>query len=208
MRRRVRSPRRVSQPHPRMPGWVRYVPGLAIVALMLAVSLKDVVYFNNGAGGEGWRIGKPAVTVWTANPGRSLPELRTFAVHLINRDRQLNGLPPLTQDSALNQVAQAHAEDMMQRNYYDHITPEGKTPTDRLAAIGGQGGVGENIMLQSPGSIQLRVLNFGLIETFQTGWMYSDGHRANLLDPRYTRVGYGIVRHPTSGKIYAVQNFQ
>lgn len=188
--------------------WLKYLPGYTLLLLSLAYPSRSAFYFNNGTGGADWSIGKPQVSLWTANNPRSLPELRAFALELINRDRQLNGAAPLVEDPLLAQTAQLHAEDMKARNYYDHLTPEGRTPTDRFAAIGGQGGVGENIMLQS-GSVGITsILNWGLIENFQKSWMYSNGHRANLLDPHYTKVGYGIVSDPATGRIYAVQNFQ
>lgn len=187
---------------------LKYLLGYALLLLCLAYIYKDAFYFNNGPGGADWRIGKPEVSLWNSNNPRSLPKLRAFALELINRDRQLNELPPLVEDPLLSQSAQRHAEDMKTRNYYSHITPESKTPTDRLAAIGGQGGVGENIMLQSGSVGTGSILNWGLIENFQKSWMYSSGHRTNLLNPRYTRFGYGIVSNPQNGKIYAVQNFQ
>lgn len=192
-----------------MPRWISYAPSLAVLILISFLSAhKDGFHLDNGAGGTDWRIGKPQATIWNASQSRKLPELRASALRLINRDRRINGLSPLVEDSLLSQAAQLHAEDMKNRNYYDHITPEGKTPTERLAAIGGQGRVGENIMLQSSSLGSYQVLNLALIETFQKSWMYSDGHRENLLTSRYTKVGYGIVSDPKSGKIYAVQKFQ
>lgn len=185
---------------------LKYLPGGALLLLSLVYSYKHTFYFDSGSGGMDWRIGKPEVNVWNAHSSRSLPELRVLALKLINRDRQANGLPSLIEDPLLAQSAQRHAEDMKARNYYAHVTPEGKTPTDRFAAVGGIGGVGENIMLQS--QVIAPVLNWGLVESFQKSWMYSDGHRANLLTPQYTLVGYGIVSDPINGKIYAVQNFQ
>lgn len=188
--------------------WLKHLPGYALLLLCLAYPYRDAFYFNNGSGGTDWRIGKPEVNVWNANSSRSLPELRALALKLINRDRQANRLPPLVEDPLLAQSAQHHAENMKARNYYAHVTPEGKTPTERFAAVGGIGGVGENIMLQSGRIGNGSVLNWGLVESFQKSWMYSDGHRANLLAPQYTKVGYGIVSDPISGKVYAVQNFQ
>jgi len=206
MRKTVRfSGKRPSRPFPQ---WLRYLPGCALLVLSFAVPYRNAFYFNNGSGGADWKIGEPEVTFWIANNSRSLPELRAFALTLINRDRQLNGLPPLVEDPLLAQAAQLHAEDMKARNYYDHVTPEGKTPTDRLAALGGQGGVGENIVRQEGSIGTASRLTWGLVETYQKGWMYSDGHRANLLNPHYTKVGYGIVADPMTGRIYAVQNFQ
>lgn len=140
-----------------------------------------------------------------AHQGRSLGEVRQLALKLVNRDRQLNGLAPLVEDSLLSQTAQGHSEDMMTRNYYAHISPEGKSPTDRFAQRGGHGGVGENIMQQT--GVTGVSLNYALIERFQKGWMYSTGYRQNLLDPQYTRFGYGIVTDAITGRAYAVQNF-
>lgn len=154
------------RPHKRgsASSWLKHLPGYALLLLSLVYSCKHTFYFNNGSGGADWRIGKPEVNVWNANSSRSLPELRTLALKLINRDRQANGLPSLVEDPLLAQSAQRHAEDMKARNFYAHVTPEGKTPTDRFAAVGGIGGVGENIMLQSGTIGNGSVLNWGLIE--------------------------------------------
>ncbi|MBD1859970.1 CAP domain-containing protein [Leptolyngbya sp. FACHB-1624] len=199
------------RPYPRrpIPHWLGFLPSLVVLILIsFLYSHKDGFHLDNGSGGADWRIGKPQATMWNASPPRKLPELRAFALKLINRDRQINGLSPLVEDPLLAQAAQLHAEDMKTRNYYNHVTPEGKTPTDRFAAIGGQGGVGENIMFQ-PGSFGSdSTLNWALIEKFQKVWMYSNGHRKNLLTASYTKVGYGIVSDSSSGKMYAVQKFQ
>lgn len=93
----------------------------------------------------------------------------------------------------------------MKRGYYDHITPEGKTPSERFFELGGTQGVGEKILEQT-GRMRAR-LTYGLVEEYQRGWMYSDGHRQNLLTPEYKRFGYGIAVNPLTGTVYAVQNF-
>ncbi|TVP71870.1 MAG: CAP domain-containing protein [Leptolyngbya sp. LCM1.Bin17] len=145
-------------------------------------------------------------TQWDMRLGnRSLPELRALALDLVNRDRQVNGLPALVEDSLLSEAAQRHAEDMLQRKFYDHVNPDGQNPSDRFRSLGGQAGAGENIMQQRGGVPT--ALSFGLLEEYQKGWMYSDGHRANLLNPNYTTFGYGIVASPTGTEIYAVQMF-
>lgn len=195
--RRKRSPQRAISKQ-------RIIPGLLIAVLTLYYA-KDAFYFDNGRGGADWQIGQPHVSIMNAHQGRSLAEVRQFALKLVNRDRQLNGLVPLVEDPLLSQTAQGHSQDMMTRNYYAHDTPEGKTPSDRFAQLGGRGGVGENIMEQT-GATGIS-LNYGLIERFQKGWMYSTGHRQNLLTPHYTRFGYGIVTDALTGRAYAVQNF-
>jgi uncharacterized protein YkwD len=181
---------------------------ILLVFLMVITSLyyaRESYYFDNGKGGQGWRIGQPKVSVLTANTTRSLPQLRQFALALVNRDRQLNGLPPLVEDPLLSQAAQQHTQDMLTRHYFAHVNPDGKTPTDRFVQLGGKGGVGENIAHQT-GALGMR-LNYGLLERLQKGWMYSEGHRQNLLKRYYTRFGYGIVVDPLSGRMYAAQGF-
>lgn len=200
MRQPRRSPQRLSARI--APGqWVAIV---MIVGIVLGQS-RNFFLFDNGAGGPDWKMGQPQITLWTAHQGRSLVESRALALQLVNRDRRLNGLKPLVEDPILAEAAQRHAQDMLDRNFYDHVTPEGKTPSDRFAALGGKGGAGENIMkMESATGV---VLNFKLIEENQKGWMYSPGHRENLLLPDYTHFGYGIVVDPLAGKVYAVQNF-
>ena len=50
-------------------------------------------------------------------------------------------------------------------------------------------------------------LSLGLVEEYQKGWMYSPGHRENLLTADYTTFGYGIVANALGTEIYAVQMF-
>ncbi|MFN4280926.1 CAP domain-containing protein [Thermosynechococcus sp.] len=76
---------------------------------------------------------------------------------------------------------------------------------DPFIALGGRGGVGENIIEQkdTPGL----VLNNKLIDRFQKGWMYSEGHRQNIFCPEFSRFGFGIALNSARGEVYAVQMF-
>ncbi len=152
----------------------QHLQSFSYVALTLGIAFavaKRSVHLDNGSGGQDWQIGAPQVDIIAAQPKldiiaaqpkRSLAEIRGFALQLVNRDRQLKGLPPLVADELLTQTAQRHAEDMLKRRYFSHTTPEGRSPMDRFIALGGRGGVGENITKQNgtPGL----VLNSKLIE--------------------------------------------
>ncbi|MFN4270032.1 MAG: CAP domain-containing protein [Thermosynechococcus sp.] len=162
-------------------------------------------HLSNAQGGQDGQIAIPQMDMIAAQPKRSLAEIRAFALQLVNRDRQLNGLPPLVADELLTEAAQRHAEDMLQRQYFSHTNPEGRSPMDRFIALGGRGGVGENIMEQK-GTLGL-VLNYKLIERFQKDWMHSEGHRQNILCPEFTRFGFGIALNSARGEVYAVQMF-
>jgi len=160
----------------------------------------------NGAGGQGWQMGKPLTSFWQANTHRNLPELRAFALRLVNRDRVLNGLTPLMEDPDLTTTAQLHAQDMFDRDYFDHITPEGLTPLDRYLKVAvGRVAIGENIA-QQQGVPAIDTMNERQMEELERGWMYSNGHRENILTPEFTHFGFGLVTG-ADGRLYAVQLF-
>lgn len=183
----------------------KYIISSLLISGILLLSYKEIWHFDNGKGSPNWSIGKPLINIKNAHNVVSLPRIRKQALRLVNRDRELNGLSPLREDSLLSQTAQLHAEDMMKRDFYAHVTPEGKTPTDRFQEMGGKEGVGENIIQQQERyGVQL---TYALVERHHKSWMYSSGHRENILNPDYTHFGYGVTISPITGKVYAVQNF-
>lgn len=118
--------------------------------------------------------------------GRAVSELRDLEpeeaafVTLINNYRASMGIGPLVATRLLNQVAYDHSLDMGTRNYFDHNTPEGLTPFDRMARAGYSGGRGENI---AAGNATAQA-------TF-TQWRNSAGHNRNMLDASFRAMGIG-----------------
>lgn len=94
--------------------------------------------------------------------------------------------------------ALAHAKDMAERGYFDHVSPEGVRPEERMAKAGWHVmPVGENIAAgqASPAEVV-------------QGWIDSPGHCKNLLNPHYKHLGVAYVYAPdTRYKHYWVQNF-
>ena len=161
----------------------------------------------NGPGGADWRIGEP-LTNWSNGYGhRNMSEMRSFALALVNRDRKLNGAGTLDEDAALDRAAQKHAEDMLRRKYFEHVSPEGRGPRARVIAEGidPNVGVGENISRVLDDRTQ--AMNYNSVEQAQKGWMYSNGHRGNLLTGDYCRFGYGSAIDVANGSAYWVQVF-
>ena len=81
-----------------------------------------------------WLIGllalatiSPAIAAETGD----LERLRSEALELVNEDRAEYGLEPLELTESLNEAAQNHAEDMIEREYYAHVSPEGEAVQDR-----------------------------------------------------------------------------
>lgn len=117
------------------------------------------------------------------------------AVELMNADRRANGLSDLKVSSAVTAVARSHAQDMVNRKFFSHSNPDGKTPSDRLKAAGiSYSAVGENIAENTS------------VQAAETSFMNSSGHRANILNSNYTTVGIGVA-YDSAGNVYVVQDF-
>jgi len=124
------------------------------------------------------------------------PDLEAEMLQLVNEERAANGLEPLAADTALTRVARLHSADMFRRGYFSHYTPEGKDPFDRirrhkirfLAA-------GENLALAPT------------LDIAHEGLMNSPGHRANILQKRFGRVGIGVMEGGFH-RLMITQNFR
>ncbi len=108
----------------------------------------------------------------------------------------MEAVGPLSNNAQLAEAAQKHAEDMGERNYFAHDTPDGVTPTQRMRAAGYMGGAtGENIAAgqDTPAAVV-------------QAWIDSPGHCRNLMSPGYNEIGIGY--HPEGPQQpYWVQNF-
>jgi uncharacterized protein YkwD len=124
------------------------------------------------------------------------PELESQMLELVNKERVREGLAPLAADPEMREVARRHSTDMFQRGYFAHATPEGRSPFDRMR----EGGVqfrtaGENLALAPTLTIAHR------------GLMNSPGHRANILQRQFGRVGIGVMDGGLRG-LMVTQNFR
>lgn len=98
-----------------------------------------------------------------------------------NRQRKENGsLPSLSQNSKLNKIASLRVKDMFDKGYFEHKSLSGVDASGIARDIGYEFIlIGENIALG----------NFDGDEAVVHAWMDSPGHRANILNNRYTEIG-------------------
>jgi|GEM_PF-1091984 len=102
---------------------------------------------------------------------------------LVNKERTSRGLKALVLDAAVSKVATEKARDMQDNNYFSHQSPTYGSPFDMLTQFGVKYTyAGENIAYgqRSP-------------EEVMTAWMNSTGHRENILNANYTKLGVGYV---------------
>ncbi len=126
---------------------------------------------------------KTPVTTLAANPYSTWV---ADVITIVNQKRAESGLEPLTECSTLDQSAQLHSQDMNARDFFDHTNPDGKSPSDRIRLTGFFGNAksrwtGENI-----------AAGFNDAASVMAAWMKSPGHRANILNAKFTQLGIGI----------------
>ena len=111
----------------------------------------------------------------------SSPEQQLLA--LINAERARFGLPPLRLDPTLSYLARLKSQDMVSLNYFGHYSPTYGYPyyMEYRAGIRARYMGAENIA--AAGSVTMA--HYLL--------MASPGHRRNILEPRFTDVGLGVV---------------
>jgi uncharacterized protein YkwD len=88
----------------------------------------------------------------------------------------------LTMNGGLRCAARVQSADMFERGFFDHVNPDGETPGDRIAQVGFDFSLaGENIAAgqQTP-------------EEVMAGWMASQGHCENIMEPGFTHIGVGL----------------
>ncbi|MGL5206704.1 MAG: CAP domain-containing protein [Acidaminococcaceae bacterium] len=117
------------------------------------------------------------------------------ALKLINNDRKERGLAPLRFNPYLAKLAENYAKDMVKRDFFSHVNPEGQSPFERMQE--------QKIVFNYAGE------NLAFNESVyaaQQAFMHSPDHKANILNANYTQVGIGIVE-ASRGRIFVVQEF-
>jgi len=142
---------------------------------------------------------------WSSSTFPGLESVEQAIVTQANGIRQGQHLSALVMNTALRTAARQHAIEMGAQNYFAHESPVDawRMPWQRTYRAGYWGQqVGENIVavenptLTTPEAIAAYCLKL---------WLNSPGHRANLLNPKWSLTGIGVARQ--GNKIYAVHVF-
>ncbi|QDL70547.1 CAP domain-containing protein [Streptomyces malaysiensis subsp. malaysiensis] len=157
---------------------------------------------NGNGGSKGRGQGKPSGTPTTEPTapeppaGSAGPEAASEAevLTLVNKERKKVGCAPVTADSKLAQLAEDFSEDMSLRQFFDHISPDGDSPWDRAESAGILDLGGENIARGQSDA-----------QAVMDSWMNSSGHRANILNCSFKRLGVGA--HFGTGGPWWTQDF-
>lgn len=112
-------------------------------------------------------------------------------VSLVNQARAEAGLAPLTVDPLLVKTARMKSQDMISLGYFGHTSPTYGSPFDLMRSQGVHYRYAGENLAGAP-----------TVERAHTGLMNSQGHRANILNPNYTRIGVGVIDGGRYGKMF------
>ncbi len=114
------------------------------------------------------------------------PTVEAALFCLVNKHRADHGIPLLQWDPRLATAARLHSVDMDDRDFFDHVNPDGLDPSARAALQGYPGGAGENIAYNAgaPGD--------GTAWSLFDQWRESCGHNENMLRGWYAAAGFGV----------------
>ncbi|MDP2648646.1 MAG: CAP domain-containing protein [bacterium] len=166
---------------------LRRVEFLGATALTVFILLSAGIFFASGAQRYALRFPNIAAVV------------SAVLVQLANGDRVQSGLGELTVNPVLVAAAQAKANDMAEKGYFAHVSPDGLDPWFWFKQVGYRFEyAGENL-----------AVDFSDSGDVNAAWMNSPTHRENILDPHYTEVGIATAQGMHNGRAttFVVQAF-
>ena len=128
------------------------------------------------------------------NSDVALNDYAAEVVSLVNKERAKSGLSALTVDAKVQQAAQVRAQE--QQTVFSHTRPDGTSCFTALKDAGvSYTAAGENIAMGQTSPAQV-----------MQDWMNSDGHRKNIMNSSFTKIGVGFYKD-ANGKMYWSQMF-
>lgn len=109
---------------------------------------------------------------------------KALLIELLNEERESSGLEPLKENQVLNTAAVLKADDMLNKDYFAHTSPDGLSPWYFFQQAGyNYNMAGENLAIGFLDSSEV-----------QQAWLDSPSHKANLLNENYKEVGIAVLR--------------
>lgn len=119
-------------------------------------------------------------------------ELINGVLELVNNERIINGIQPLTLDYTLNQIAEIRSKEIV--TSWSHTRPNGTKWNTLYDQFGLYGSFGENLAYGQ--TDHLEVFN---------AWMNSPSHKSNMLSAKFNKIGIAVYNY--NGVYYWAQEF-
>ena len=152
------------------------------IAVKYQVGLSEIIRANPHIKDPALIYPGQKITIPTVDEGISSYEKEV--VRLVNEIRVKNGLNPLTEDWELSRVARYKSQDMKNNNYFSHTSPTYGSPFNMMKSFGISYKTAAENIAKGQATPQAVV----------NAWMNSAGHRANILNSSFTKIGVGYVK--------------
>ncbi|MGB5217047.1 MAG: CAP domain-containing protein [Smithella sp.] len=116
---------------------------------------------------------------------------RETVIVLTNKARAADGLPPLAENQILNEIAESRARDMLEKQYFAHVSPTGEQASDIAQRIG---------YLYKIIAENIGIGDFYTNQKIVDGWMQSPGHRNNILSSEVQDIGASVIKGNMKGR--------
>ncbi|MBE3519272.1 MAG: hypothetical protein IMW97_03095 [Firmicutes bacterium] len=123
--------------------------------------------------------------------GRRLAPEEAEMLELVNAERTKRGLKPLTVDFRLVELARKKSQDMIDKNYFGHYSPTYGSPFDMMKSAGIEYRLAGENLAGAPDAA-----------TAHKALMNSEGHRRNILNPGFTKIGIGAAKGGPYGIVF------
>ncbi len=167
---------------------------LVTVAVLLTVLLGGCVAVEVPVSGPAPEPAAPTSTPPPAEASAAEQEMARDVLDRVNDERAARGLAPVEWDEELAAVARSWSAEMARTEQLRHQDMRALLAREELSDLQG---IGENVF-QSTGPVPAG--------TMHAGWMRSDDHRVNVVNPGWNRLGVGV-HCAEDGSVWATQQF-
>ena len=180
----------------RLKFWKKHGAGILIVVLItgafIYARIQSPRYLFKSGNYAGYPLAQKVITHGNPVGYRLSQEVltREAIITLTNNARVINGLPLLRTNPLLNTIAQSRATDMLEKQYFAHVSPTGQQASDIAQSVGYR----YKIIAENIGSG-----NFYTNQKIVDGWMQSPGHRRNILSPEVEEIGAAVLKGRMNG---------
>lgn len=172
---------------------VRYGDSMWKIAVKYQIGLSELISSNPNIKNPNLIYPGQKITVPNIDDVKAM---ENEVIRLVNIQRKNAGLPALKANWQLSKTARYKSQDMINKNYFSHISPTYGSPFDMMESFGIRfSAAGENIAYGQ-----------NTPEQVMNSWMNSSGHKANILSPAYTEIGVGFAKDKY-GRCYWTQMF-
>jgi uncharacterized protein YkwD len=171
------------------------------LAVLTIISILILPACGGGEDGNGNVIDSGGTVI--PPPGGNAPDpgvadVRDEFLAAVNQARAANQMcgntpygpaPPVAWSDSLAMAAYLHSEDMVLNNFFSHTGSDGASAGQRISRQGYPWRTyGENIAVGYP-----------TVSSVIQGWLGSEGHCRNMMDPSFTEIGAGYSNGPFGG---------